>query len=79
MNEDETKPELHEYIFTFGFGQGHDNCFVAIKAIDYGAARGCMVEHFRQRWGFQYNSREEAGVDRFYLSEIDLSGRPILP
>jgi len=61
---------LHEYIFTFGYGQPNENCFHAVRAKDSNEARAEMVYRFGKKWAFQYDSREKAGVDRYNLTEI---------
>lgn len=62
--------ELKEYIFTFGHGQEHFGRFVAIKALSSGDARAEMFRRFDEKWSMQYESREEAGVERWKLREI---------
>lgn len=62
-----------EYIFTFGFGQGRDNCFYAIIADNSDDARKRMFDVFGSKWSMQYdapNARNKAGVDKFNLSEV---------
>jgi hypothetical protein len=68
---------MREYVFTFGYGQLHpetglglEHRFVAIRAESAEEARVRMVRYFGQRWGFQYQSREEAGVERHGLREL---------
>lgn len=70
---------MNEYIFTFGFEQTHNdvlmaNKFVAVEAESPGEAREIMASFFGMNWAFQYNSRLEAGVDRFNLIEVLLDG-----
>jgi len=55
------------YYFTWGFGQGHDNCYTTIDAETSNEAREIMFAMWGERWGFQYDSAEEAGVDRWNL------------
>lgn len=62
--------EHTKWYFTFGFGQGHDNCYTVIKAKDYGSAREEMFWRWGQKWAFQYDSAEAAGVEEFALKEI---------
>ena len=61
---------MKKYYFTWGFGQGHDNCYTVIRAESWDKARELMNQRWGPRWGFQYDSAEEAGVDRFNLKEI---------
>jgi hypothetical protein len=42
-----------EYYFTWGFGQGHDNCFIKIYGT-YDSARAEMARRFGTKWAFQY-------------------------
>ena len=82
-NRDETDDDYHcvfdssdlrnghkqNWYFTFGTGQGHDNCFVKIFGT-YDSARQFMVDRFGDKWGFQYSSADEAGTKRWKLQEI---------
>ena len=61
---------MKDYIFTFGFGQGHDNCYTVIRAEDYGAARDEMIKRWGMKWSMQYHRRKDAGVKEFNLKEI---------
>lgn len=63
---------MKEFIFTFCLdGPPYPGgCFTAVKAPSYNEARELMVKAFGTSWAFQYESREEAGVDRFGLREI---------
>ena len=61
---------LVKFYFTFGFGQGHDSCYTIIEAEDSNKAREEMNRKWGNRWGFQYESKEAAGVERFNLREI---------
>ena len=63
---------MKEYIFTFGQGQTLANNYVAIKAEGSNEARAQMEAHYGALWAFQYDSREEAGADRFNLTEVPL-------
>ena len=56
--------ELKSFYFTWGFNQGHDNCYTIIEARDSEEARRVMFQIWGDKWGFQYNSSEEAGVEK---------------
>lgn len=56
--------------FTFGWGQPHENCYHIIEAEDRQKAREEMFSRFDDKWSMQYDSAEEAGVERFNLREI---------
>lgn len=70
------KPSIQrtEYIFTFGCGQLHENGYHAIKAESRSVARKIMIGRFGIKWSMQYDSREQAGVDRWQLKEIKWEG-----
>ena len=63
-------PPRQKWYFTWGFNQGHDNCYTVIEAESYGAAREEMFSRWGKKWGFQYDSAEAAGVDEFNLKRI---------
>lgn len=54
--------KMHEYIFTFGFGQKlksglpADNCYTTISAKDEIEARQIMVSKYSDKWAFCYLS-----------------------
>ena len=60
--------EQHWY-FTWGFGQQYPNCYTKIYGT-YNSARDEMIRRFGERWAFQYDSPEDAGVERWDLTEI---------
>ena len=68
---------MKQYIFTFGFGH-HCRCgarlanmYVRVEAENYEQARKTMVAEWRTKWAFQYESKEEAGVEKFNLREVE--------
>jgi len=68
---------MKEWIFTFGFdhvnpltGKSLANHFCRIYADSATAAREEMVRRWGRKWAFQYNSEEEAGVERWNLREV---------
>lgn len=68
---------MSTYIFTFGSnhvtadGMSLGGCYVEIEGT-YGEARQKLVEARGPKWAFQYNTKEEAGVDRFNLMKVSL-------
>lgn len=58
---------MNTHYFTFGCGGAFRKHYVMIDASTYNTARQIMVEHFANLWAFQYDSAEEAGVERFGL------------
>ena len=62
---------MKKYWFTFGFGQRYENCYCVIVAEDSQRAREEMYRRFGNQWSMQYESAEEAGVERFSLREIE--------
>ncbi len=61
---------MKKYYFTFGFNQKHENCYTIIEAKDSLEARQIMFERWGNKWSFQYDSAEKAGVKEFNLKEI---------
>lgn len=61
---------MAKYYFTFGFGQPHENCYHVIEAEDSNKAREEMFRKFGDKWSFQYESAEKAGVEEYNLREI---------
>lgn len=63
---------MKDYIFTFGYGTNLAGCFVRIPAESSEEARTKMFDHYGPRWAFQYDSEEQAGVQRYNLTEVPL-------
>lgn len=61
--------KVQDWFFTWGFGQGHDNCYTVINGTQE-SAREEMNKRYGRNWGFQYSSAEKAGVDEFNLRLI---------
>lgn len=61
---------MNEYIFTFGFNQKHEGRYHVVRANSRDEARDIMVMRFGTEWSMQYDSREDAGVERWGLKEI---------
>jgi len=61
---------MKKHYFTFGFGQPHENGYHVVTAQDRDQARAEMFRRFGQKWSFQYDSADAAGVDRFHLHEV---------
>lgn len=61
--------ETHDWIFTFGVNDAKGRNFVRINST-YDGARDEMVRRFGKGWAFQYPSEEDAGVERFGLTEL---------
>jgi|GEM_PF-1719138 len=63
-----------DWFFTFGYNHIHDGrrmdrCYVVFHGT-HRSAREKMVEHFGDKWAFQYHSAERAGVERWGLTEV---------
>lgn len=66
--------KLKTYYFTFMQRQVElKNSYAKIIAPTNIAAREIMFALFSDRWAFQYNSEEEAGVNEFNLTKLDLT------
>ena len=62
--------KLLKFWFTWGFGQGHDNCYTVIEAPDPVYARLLMLALWGKRWCGQYATAEAAGVYEHDLRHI---------
>jgi transcriptional regulator with XRE-family HTH domain len=62
--------EMSDYYFTFGCGQAHEGCYTIIQASNSGEARLEMNRRYGEKWAFQYNSAEAAGVEKWGLKKI---------
>lgn len=61
---------MKKFYITFGFNQGHDNCYVIVNAKNETEARKKMISEYGRKWGFLYDSPDAAGVDRFNLHKL---------
>ncbi len=67
----------NEYVFTFGYGQRADSgeplfwSYVTVASDSPEAARKAMFKKYGSKWAHQYNSKEDAEVDRWKLHELD--------
>lgn len=66
-------------IFTFGVGQTHpvtgenlEGHYVEIDDPDFATSRTTMVRYFGDRWAYQYDTADLAGVDEYGLTPIEL-------
>lgn len=69
--------EVLDWVFTFGAGHVHpitgaplDNRFVRIRGT-HDSAREEMFARFGPKWAHNYESEDEAGVERFALVELE--------
>jgi len=60
-----------KWYFTFGFGQGHDNGYHIVESETEEEARDIMTDRFGLKWGMQYRSPEEAGIEKFNLHLVE--------
>lgn len=63
----ERSPELHEYVFTFGFGQKLQNCYCLVYCDTLTNARTIMTSVYGPLWAFSYKDKESAGVEKYGL------------
>lgn len=71
---DETTPQENPqyWIFTFmGSQRGLSDKFMEIYGT-YSSARKVMEDMFGEKWAFQYESKEAAGVTKYDLTELFL-------
>lgn len=57
-------------VFTFGCGQPNAGKYHVIEAESKEECTRLMYLRFDQKWSMQYNSEEEAGVERWGLEQI---------
>ena len=63
----ETRTNIDNYYFTFGFGQANAGCYYVIENTDYGTARERIIKLFGNKWAFQYSEKEwvdEKGISQ---------------
>jgi hypothetical protein len=72
MDAERTESGLKKWWFTFccGIDNPNRNCYTVIEARTYGQARRKMVDKYMDKWAFQYDSADAAGVSEFNLKEI---------
>lgn len=63
---------MKEYYFTFGFGHHQpdrslSNHYTIVSANSATEARQKMVERRGSKWSFNYDSAEQAGVEKYNL------------
>lgn len=58
-----------DWIFTFCSDSYHANDYIIIHGT-WESARCEMIKCFGTYWGFQYETKEDAGVDKYHLKEI---------
>ena len=63
--------KMKKFYITFGFNQGHDNCYVIVNAQTNDDARQKMIDVYGLKWGFIYESAEDAGVEEYKLIKIN--------
>lgn len=58
-----------DWYFTFGCAHFHANEYVVVHGT-FEEARDQMIEWFGTHWSMQYGSAEEAGIDKWKLTEL---------
>lgn len=61
---------MAKWYFTFGSNHKYPNSYHVIEAETSADAREEMFRDFGDKWAMQYDSAEEAGVERWNLTEI---------
>jgi hypothetical protein len=61
---------MKDFVFTFGFGQKHQNGYHVIQATTMREARDDMNRKFGNQWSQVYESKEAAGVKTYGLHEV---------
>lgn len=65
----ENQQDEQDWIFTFCQDHRYPNGYVVIHGT-FGAARSVMFDRYKDKWGFQYPSKAEAGIEKFNLQEV---------
>ena len=63
------KCDFKGWIFTFGFSQKYPNSYMIIYGTE-DSARNKMFEMFGREWAFQYETKEQDGIEKFNFKEI---------
>lgn len=59
-------------VFTFGMGHPlFKNHYIVIRADTKEECRNIMQSTFGSKWAFQYDTKEDAGVDRWDMKEVN--------
>ena len=69
MPDTETQEQPRDWYFTWGCGQGHDNCYTVIRGT-FATARKRMFELWGSKWAMQYSSADKAGVEEYMLTRV---------
>ena len=64
-----TKEKEINWYFTFCGNHKHPNGYIKIHGT-FASSREKMFNRFDSKWGFQYPSKEKAGIIQFKLTEI---------
>lgn len=65
-----SEEQKQDWYFTFGFGHEYPNGYTVINGTYY-EAREEMIRRFGRKWAMQYESAEEAGVEKYGLKKIN--------
>jgi len=63
------KCDYRGWIFTFGFSHKYPNSYIIIYGTEK-SSRDKMMQMFGREWAFQYETKEQAGVEKFNLNEV---------
>ena len=59
-----------EYYITFAQSSPHRDKYATVVASTYQEARSMAFDIYGQRWSFLYETKEDAGVEQFNLTEL---------
>ncbi len=63
---------INEYIFTFGCGHPLAKYYLPIQEKSEEEARKLVMKTMGVHWAFCYESKEQAGVDKYSLTRIEV-------
>ncbi len=71
VSDTKIEADMPSWLFTFCSDSALANRYVEIYAKTYGDARDTMVANYGERWAFQYEDEEKAGVKQFRLIPLE--------
>ena len=63
-------------IFTFGYAQKYQHHYVVIEGKDRNDCRSKMFAIFGKKWAFQYDTEEQAGIEKWKVKKLELKNLP---
>lgn len=71
MSCDDREDKMVKQYFTFGCGHEHEGGYVIIQGKSIQHCREVMFREYGDKWFTNYDSAEDAGVDRYNLYLVE--------